>query len=166
MDQSSIRLVSPTSLALQEQQRNLLGRLDTELRGSGKLIPLCDARYLETHEIFESRSDQQGLIIDWFSHFFKDRFAESESRAGTFRVLSVGCGSGILDLQLATHLLDQSQDFQYIGVDPNSVECEYFEGQFAGFASGQLGDEPQVAVVSTGRPAIVASNNTYPALSK
>ncbi|MAI78566.1 MAG: hypothetical protein CL917_06485 [Deltaproteobacteria bacterium] len=148
MAQSSKSIVVPKSQFLQEQERELLERLDAELRGSGKMLPLCDARYLETHEIFEGRSNQQGLIIDWFSRFFQEHFRQPEPPEGTFRVLSVGCGSGILDLQLATRLSDQTQDFHYVGVDPNSVECDHFQGQFAGFASGQLGAQPQVEVVN------------------
>ena len=93
MAQSSKSIVVPKSQLLQEQERELLERLDAELRSSGKMLPLCDARYLETREIFEGRSNQQGLIIDWSSRFFQEHFRQAESPEGTFRVLSVGCGA-------------------------------------------------------------------------
>lgn len=135
-----------------DPQKDLLGRLDTALIGSSDLTPLCDARYLETHGIFEGRSDQQGLIIDWFGDsfagLFADQVAPTRPTKDVFRVLSIGCGSGILDLQIATRLLAQTDDFHYVGVDPNPIECEAFQQQFADASLGQAQDQAQVEVVN------------------
>jgi SAM-dependent methyltransferase len=127
----------------------LLGRLETALIDSSDLVRLTDARYLETHGIYEGRSDQQRLIIDWFADWFADRIAVGLRPNGAFRVLSVGCGSGILDVQIATRLAKQTHDLDcdlhYIGVDPNRIECETFQQNFAG---AEL-DQAQVEVVNT-----------------
>jgi SAM-dependent methyltransferase len=127
----------------------LLGRLETALIDSSDLVRLTDARYLETHGIYEGRSDQQRLIIDWFADWFADRIAVGLRPNGAFRVLSVGCGSGILDVQIATRLAKQTHDLDcdlhYIGVDPNRIECETFQQNFA---DAEL-DQAQVEVVNT-----------------
>ena len=119
--------ISIASFSIDRDQRmDLLGRLDRALIGSSDLVPLSDARYLEAHGIYEGRSDQQRLIIDWFG----DRVAPTLPPDGSFRVLSIGCGSGILDVSIATRLLEQTNDLHYVGVDPNQIECEAFLQQF------------------------------------
>jgi SAM-dependent methyltransferase len=136
---------SPSSSLARDPRKDLLGRLEIALIGSSDLVPLTDARYLETHGIYEGRSDQQRLIIDWFA----DRIAVTFPPNGAFRVLSVGCGSGILDVQIATRLLEQTNDLHcdlhYVGVDPNRIECETFEQNFADAALDQV----QVDCVNT-----------------
>lgn len=116
-----------SSPLVRDQRKALLERLDRALIGSSDPVPLHDARYLETHGIYEGRSDQQRLIIDWFS----DQVVPTLQPEGSCRVLSVGCGSGILDVPIATRLLEQTGDLHYVGVDPNRIECEAFQRQFA-----------------------------------
>ncbi len=115
-------LYPPLSSDERAPQKDLLGRIETALRVSSDLVPLTDARYLETHGIFEGRSDQQRLILEWFG----DQIAPTLPLEGASRVLSVGCGSGILDVQIATRLVEQTNDLHYVGVDPNEIECETF----------------------------------------
>jgi SAM-dependent methyltransferase len=131
-------LSSPSSLA-RDKREDLLERLDKALIGSGDLVPLDDARYLETHRIYEGRSDQQQLIIGWFG----DQIAPTIQPDRPFRVLSVGCGSGILDVPIATRLVEQTDDLHYIGIDPNRIECEAFLQLF----SDSSLDQVQVEVV-------------------
>jgi len=73
--------------------------------------PLSDHRFDVSHEWFEGQSNQQAQILDWLQRFGKrqiERRAEKAiSEADAFRVLSVGCGSGILDLPLIKALDDQ-----------------------------------------------------------
>lgn len=109
------------------QRKDLLVRLDGALIGTSDLVPLRDARYLETHGIYEGRSDQQRLIIDWFA---KHGIPSLQTK-GTFRVLSVGCGSGVLDVSIATRLQEQTNGLHYVGVDPNRIECEAFQKNFS-----------------------------------
>ncbi len=142
--------ISPASSSdTRDQRKDLLGRIETALIGSSDLVPLTDARYLETHGIYEGRSDQQPLIIDWFGDWFAERVAPPLAPEGAFRVLSVGCGSGILDVQIAARLLEQTNnlhcDVHYVGVDPNQIECEAFEQNFADAAT----DQAQVDVVNS-----------------
>ena len=140
MTTSSPYSPAQSSLA-HEQRKTLLGSLDTALIGSSDLVPLSDARYLETHGIYEGRSDQQRLILDWFA----DQIAASLQPDCAFRVLSVGCGSGILDVPIAEQLAEQTNDLHYFGVDPNRVECEAFQELFTDAAL----DSAQLEVVST-----------------
>ena len=57
--------------------------------------------YAQGHAGFESCSNQRSLIIDWLCKWTTDHFSDSSSLA----ILSVGCGSGIVDYQLAKHLV-------------------------------------------------------------
>jgi SAM-dependent methyltransferase len=129
----------------------MLGRLDRALIGSSDLVPLDDARYLETHGIYEGRSNQQRLIIDWFG----DQVVPTLKPEDSLRVLSVGCGSGILDVPIATRLLEQTNDLHYVGVDPNRIECEAFQQLFTDASL----DQAQLEVVpATFEDFEVASN--------
>lgn len=85
-----------------------------------------EARFLETHGIYEGRSDQRQRIIGWFG----EQIAPSRRLDAPFRVLSVGCGSGALDLPIATRFASLGSDLHYVGVNPNRVECETFERLF------------------------------------
>ncbi len=105
---------------------DLLRLIDTALKQSSDLVPLTDARYLEAHGIFEGRSNQQQLILEWFGN----QIAPTLPQEGVCRVLSVGCGSGVLDVQIATRLVEQTKDLLYVGVDPNKIECETFQRNF------------------------------------
>ncbi|MDJ0847071.1 MAG: class I SAM-dependent methyltransferase [Myxococcota bacterium] len=116
---------TPTAVEFEERER-ILARLDEALAEVDDLVPLDEARFLETHGIYEGRSDQQQRIIDWFG----EEIAPALRPDRPFRVLSVGCGSGMLDVPIATRLASRTADLQYIGVNPNRVECEAFERLF------------------------------------
>jgi SAM-dependent methyltransferase len=118
-------LTTPASIAFDERKR-LLVRLDRALSCVDDLVPLGEARYLETHAAYEGRSDQQQRIIEWFG----ERIAPTVPSDRPLRVLSVGCGSGILDVPVATRLAAETDDLLYVGVDPNRTECEAFEQLF------------------------------------
>ena len=126
MTTSSATSFTSSSIA-RDQRKDLLERLDRALIGSSDLVPLTDARYLETHGIYEGRSDQQRLILAWFG----EQIASTLQPDYPFRVLSVGCGSGILDVPIAARLAEQTGDVHYVGVDPNRIECEAFQQLFA-----------------------------------
>lgn len=109
-----------------EERERLLARLDEALARIDDLCCLDEGRFLETHGIYEGRSDQQQRIIEWFG----EEIAPSLRPHRPFRVLSVGCGSGMLDVPVATRLASRAAELQYVGVDPNRVECEAFERLF------------------------------------
>ncbi|MEM7199805.1 MAG: class I SAM-dependent methyltransferase [Planctomycetota bacterium] len=87
---------------------------------------MSDARFLETHALFEGSSDQQGRVIEWFGEH-----VAPASKSAPYRVLSVGCGSGVADVAIAKALAKRTDNLRYVGVDPNRVECEEFEARFA-----------------------------------
>ncbi|WP_160148071.1 methyltransferase domain-containing protein [Rubripirellula obstinata] len=108
-------------------------------------MPLSDQRFDESHEWFEGQSNQQAQILGWLRRFGKsqiERRADDLAANGeTFRVLSVGCGSGILDLPLIKTLADQIESgrnqtdvkdpvIHYTGIDPNPVACGRFRDEF------------------------------------
>ncbi len=102
--------------------------------------PLSDHRFDESHEWFEGQSNQQTQILEWVKRFGCDQIEGRSDQFGTereaFRVLSVGCGSGILDLPLITALADQitacdaGGTIHYTGIDPNPVACDRFRFEF------------------------------------
>ncbi len=122
---ASVTTQAPTAVDF-EERRSLLARLDEALARVDDLVSLDEARFLETHGIYEGRSDQQQRIIDWFG----EEVASALRPDRPFRVLSVGCGSGMLDVPVATRLASRTADLQYVGVNPNRVECEVFERVF------------------------------------
>ena len=83
---------------------------------------LSDERFDVTHETFERSSSQQQLVLKTL----KELIDTHEGPSGTLRILSVGCGSGILDNQLISALASSTGNFEYTGVDPNPVACHRF----------------------------------------
>jgi SAM-dependent methyltransferase len=87
---------------------------------------LTDARFDETHEAFETSSNQQELILHWLTHFTRKQF-EDLSR---IRMLSAGCGSGILDIPLMQAIAGGFAHVDYTAFDPNATACERFRNAF------------------------------------
>ena len=87
---------------------------------------LSDERFDVTHETFERSSSQQQLVLNTL----KELIDTHEGSSGALRVLSVGCGSGILDNQLISVLASSAGTFEYTGVDPNPVACHRFRENF------------------------------------
>jgi SAM-dependent methyltransferase len=86
-------------------------------------VPLSDERFLETHVIFEGSSTQQDQILECL--------ARHGDRAPAL-VLSLGCGSGILDGPLAARLAARlgPQRLRYVGLDPNPLHCRLLRRRF------------------------------------
>ena len=87
---------------------------------------LSDERFDVTHETFERSSSQQQLVLNTL----KELIDTHEGSSGALRVLSVGCGSGILDNQLISAIASSPEHFEYTGVDPNPVACRRFREDF------------------------------------
>jgi SAM-dependent methyltransferase len=83
-----------------------------------------------THETFERSSTQQPLVLRALEELIGSHQGESDP----LRILSVGCGSGILDNQLIASIASSSRSFKYTGVDPNPVACRRFRKSFAALA--------------------------------
>lgn len=114
----------------------LLRRLATLLAATPPPRPLAEARFLDTHKLFESRSDQRQQIHTWFERDLVREVRENEP----CRVLSVGCGSGVLDVPVAKRFADRASSLHYVGVNPNQTECRCFAGAFdaAGIPNAEL----------------------------
>jgi ubiquinone/menaquinone biosynthesis C-methylase UbiE len=87
---------------------------------------LSDKRYDETHELFERSSNQQRRIREWLVDLISSHYASLH----TLRILSVGCGSGILDVPLIESIATTSKRVEYTGVDPNELACRRFQDDF------------------------------------
>ncbi len=87
---------------------------------------LTDQRFDKAHELFERSSNQQTLILDWL----KD-FSVRHKSTDPLSLLSVGCGSGILDNPLLQALSDLGRQIAYTAIDPNAVACDRFQDNFA-----------------------------------
>jgi SAM-dependent methyltransferase len=102
--------------------------------------PLSDDRFDQSHQWFEGQSSQQAQILEWLQRFggsqIERRAGNADAQREAFRVLSVGCGSGILDLPLIKTLADQMEAsdaggaIHYTGIDPNPVACGRFREEF------------------------------------
>ena len=122
--------LTPTTLAMLNEIKHSLQNL--------KPTPLSDQRFDESHEWFEGQSNQQSQILSWLQEFGQVQIARRATKpsliAKPFRVLSVGCGSGILDLPLITTLAQPATDrremIQYVGIDPNPIACGRFRDEF------------------------------------
>jgi SAM-dependent methyltransferase len=88
--------------------------------------PLTDERFDECHEHFERSSDQQQRIREWL----RSLVGTDYQRLDPLRILSVGCGSGILDIPLIQSVASRSRRIDYTGIDPNPVACRRFRDDF------------------------------------
>jgi SAM-dependent methyltransferase len=87
------------------------------------LTPLAPADYKRNHALFEARSDQRGLVIDWLIRVVAER------ADGPTRVLSIGCGDGAVDVRLAEALASGGHQVDYVGVEPHGPSAEEFRNR-------------------------------------
>ncbi|WP_375498666.1 class I SAM-dependent methyltransferase [uncultured Jatrophihabitans sp.] len=87
--------------------------LQATLDDSGPLLPLGPAEYVAGHAVFEAHSDQRRRLIDWLVDYLQPR------ASGPTRLLSIGCGDGTVDVQVATALAARGQRVDFVGVEPH-----------------------------------------------
>jgi len=108
--------------------QNIRNSIDRQLDEIGQLDELSDERYHVTHERFEAASNQRALILDWL---------QGVADAATFpadratRMLSVGCGGGVMDQRITDVFADHADALSLVGVDPNEQHTRAFEQLFA-----------------------------------
>jgi 2-polyprenyl-3-methyl-5-hydroxy-6-metoxy-1,4-benzoquinol methylase len=91
--------------------------------------PLTGERYVDAHCAFEAASNQQDQIRDTIRGEARRLLS---SGTGPLRILSVGCGCGILDVPL---LKDLGRDVaSFTGIDPNPHALRHCEAQMNGRA--------------------------------
>jgi SAM-dependent methyltransferase len=108
---------------------DLRDRIDGHLDAYASLDELSDARYHATHERFEAASNQRALILDWLEDL-ADRSTFPTDRPT--RLLSVGCGGGVMDRRITVVFSDHVDRLSLVGVDPNPEHTQAFERRFAG----------------------------------
>ena len=99
---------------------DVLDDLRTALHRNGPLVPLDPTEYAIGHALFEARSDQRAHLIDWLV----DELATRSS--GPTRVLSIGCGDGSVDVEVAAALAARGRDVEYVGVEPHGPSAQAF----------------------------------------
>lgn len=93
-----------------------LNALNTLRALAAPLLPLPvlpPADYALGHALYEARSDQRGAIIRCLVRLLGTR------ASGPTRVLSIGCGDGAVDVEVAQVLARYGQPVRYDGVEPN-----------------------------------------------
>lgn len=109
-----------------ESVEDALNQLRVAVKKAPASMQLSDERFDVTHEAFECSSSQQQLVL----RALKELISLHEGSTGALRILSVGCGSGILDNQLISAIASSPEHFEYTGVDPNPVACRRFREDF------------------------------------
>jgi SAM-dependent methyltransferase len=109
-----------------ESVEDALNQLRVAVKKAPASMQLSDERFDVTHEAFECSSSQQQLVL----RALKELISLHEGSTGSLRILSVGCGSGILDNQLISAIASSPEHFEYTGVDPNPVACRRFREDF------------------------------------
>ena len=109
-----------------ESVEDALNQLRVAVKKAPASMQLSDERFDVTHEAFECSSSQQQLVL----RALKELISLHEGSTGSLRILSVGCGSGILDNQLISAIASSPEHFEYTGVDPNPVACHRFRENF------------------------------------
>lgn len=103
------------------------------------LAPLEDVAYVRAQRAFRAATTQHQLILEDVRARLRAREACGRDDVA---LLSVGSGSGLLDLPLLERLLEEHDRVRYVGVDPNPVACRSLR-----LGLGRLGDglEAEVA---------------------
>ncbi|MDJ0360103.1 class I SAM-dependent methyltransferase [Rhodococcus sp. H29-C3] len=122
----------------------LLDDLRAERRGAPALAGLEPDSYARDHAAFERLSDQRGLIAEHLA----GRLASMGD--GPVSVLSVGCGDGSLDVQLAKGLVlaVPGRPVRYVGIEPWSGSARLFTANMAALEADELSVDVHVASFS------------------
>ncbi|WP_186628757.1 bifunctional 2-polyprenyl-6-hydroxyphenol methylase/3-demethylubiquinol 3-O-methyltransferase UbiG [Rhodococcus sp. BP22] len=122
----------------------LLDDLRAVRRGAAALAGLEPEAYARDHAAFEQLSDQRGLIAEHLA----GRLAAMGD--GPVSVLSVGCGDGSLDVQLAKGLVNAvpGRPVRYVGIEPWSGSAGLFTAAMASLEADELSVDVHVASFS------------------
>ncbi len=112
----------------------ILDELRVARRDSPALPCLDPESYARDHAAFERLSDQRGLIADHLA----GHLARLDD--GPVSVLSVGCGDGSLDSQLAQGLLRAvpGRPVRYVGIEPWSGSAALFAAEMSALEAHEL----------------------------
>lgn len=112
-------------LDAEELRQRALDVLAADRQGRRPLQGLTGADYARAHEVFEARSTQRTLLTGWLLGRLTARQGED------LAILSVGCGDGAVDAQIADALTADADGGQvtYVGVDPHAASAASFEAR-------------------------------------
>lgn len=108
--------------------KGIRNQIDRHLEQIGELEELTDERYHATHECFERASNQRKLIIEWLQRVADETTFPKHRPA---RLLSVGCGGGVMDARISSVFAEHAEALTLTGVDPNPEHTKAFESLFA-----------------------------------
>jgi SAM-dependent methyltransferase len=110
--------------AVEATQRLVDARAAVRAAVGAESVPprLTEAVYLKTQKIYEAHSDQRVRIAQWIG----ESLPPVERPDPRVRVLSVGCGDGILDVAVAAALNRPDRVVHYLGVEPSESAGELF----------------------------------------
>lgn len=109
--------------------KDLRVRIDDHFNKISSLEELGDRRYHAAHEAFEAASNQRALILAWLEQL-ADRLDLPRNRSA--RLLSVGCGGGVMDRRIAEVFARHVEMLSLAGVDPNPEHTRAFRQQLSG----------------------------------
>lgn len=109
--------------------KQLRAEVDRHLEDLGELEELSDERYHTTHECFEAASDQRKLILEWFGGLAGRIDRTDDQRP---KLLSVGCGGGVMDRCIADVIAKSTGPIDVTGIDPNPRHIPAFADAFSG----------------------------------
>jgi len=107
----------------------LCDRIDEHLDELACIDELSNARYHAAHERFENASNQRALILDWLESFAGSMSFPVDRPT---RLLSAGCGGGVMDLRISSIFSGHCSALSLVGVDPNPEHTRAFKMQLAG----------------------------------
>lgn len=143
----AIRSLPLQSLRVNEKKELCVLRTFKAYAADAPLPPLPEAHYVRAHEAFRAATNQQALIEDWF------RTEMAVQPYGALSVLSVGCGSGLLDAALLAMLQARANPLHYTGIDPNPAQIAAFTARMMAAAGGSSHVRSEVATLDDFCPA-------------
>ncbi len=112
---------------MMSEGKNFRVEIDRHLASMEALEELSDARYHLTHERFEAASNQRRLILDWVEGLTRRL---SPPPAGPVKILSVGCGGGVMDRRITDLIAKALGPVHITGIDPNEEHIPAFQSAF------------------------------------
>lgn len=110
-----------------------IASIRAELERLDKTVPLEGERYACCLETYEASSSQRAGILDW---------VRNELLPGLNRdhlsMLSIGCAAGELDTHILAAAAERAGTVEYVGIEPDALQCERFIERLAPDANGRI----------------------------
>jgi SAM-dependent methyltransferase len=90
------------------------------------VVPLEGHHYAACLHTYEAASSQRELILKWFINHVIPQIPRDNAS-----FLSIGCGAGELDVKILAAAKEQASTIAYVGLEPDSQQCERFTASMA-----------------------------------